>query len=157
VSGGAGRLYCRAVSTHPNAAPRAERGDAILELIHILAKILGRREEKRAEADARLREAVMRPVRAGAEFELDQDEEERTMAVVDAHVREHVSSPETARVTDYAIYEPTELGVPVYAEVESTNVLGERVTNRFVVVLNRAMGVEGCLICQADPRVAREG
>lgn len=157
MAGGAGRLYCPGASTRSNAAPRADRGAAILELIHILAKILGRREEKRAEADARLRETVMRPVRAGAEFELDQDEESRAINVVDAHVREHVSSPETARVTDYAIYEPTEMGLPVYAEVESTNVLGERVTNRFVVVLNRAMGVEGCLVCQADPRATREG
>src|SRR4051812_42394103 len=142
--------------THRSPRGRG-RGCDMFELIHIVLRILGRRWEKQAEAAAVRSERVMGPVRAGAEIELDEDEEARVLTAVDAAVREHVSLPETAQVTDYAFYEPTEYGMSVYAEVESTNIAGDRMTNHFVVVLNRGVGVEGCLVFGDDPRgVQRE-
>ena len=127
----------------------------MLKFVYLLSWFLDRRARKRAEAVERRRDWIMHPLRFGEEMELDPDDEARVMNAVEASVREHVSDPETAEVTDYAFYGPTESGVAVFVEMESTNVVGERARNRFVLLMRRDASVEGCLILDHDPRDER--
>jgi hypothetical protein len=101
------------------------RGPAkMFELIYLFLWIFKRRAHKEAAELERRHEQVMHPLRFGSEFEFDPEFEDRVMQAVQEVVCQNVAEPETAAVTDYAFYGPTERGVSVYVELECTNVVG---------------------------------
>src|SRR5688572_24722818 len=105
----------------------------MIEFAHVVMWLLGKRLGKQADEEARRSERILHPLKSGQELELAPADEDCIMGVAESVIFGHVSRPETAQVIDFAFYGPTEWGMAVYAEVESTNIVGARATNHFVV------------------------
>lgn len=73
------------------------------------------------------------------------------MRVVEKAIKHFLSSPESAKILDFSFY-PDGLGVAVYSQVESRNVIGEAVISHFVTLIDRKGISEGTILLEFDPR-----
>lgn len=128
----------------------------MFELLHVFMWLFNRRVRKEAEEEGRRREWCLHPLRYGPESAFEPAYQEHVMGAVKVVVREHVSEPETAEVTDYTFYGPTDCGVAVWVEMESTNVVGDRARNHFVVHITDIGLIDACIAFDYDPRTLRE-
>ncbi len=121
------------------------------EILRLILVLVTRKDRKRVEEQNRLRAQLLVFIRPANEIELDPAEESRLISSALQVIRDELSHPDSAVVTDYSLYKGRDGGCVACVEVESPNPEKQRVINYFAAEMDDAGKVVAHELLEGDP------
>jgi hypothetical protein len=121
-------------------------------MFHLLMKLLARDVRKESDERAGLFQSWSVYIQPQFEVVLVAEEEERIRRIIAARISGELADPQSAAYVEETIYQRDDGGMVVCGQVQSTNRMGQAVSNFYVLGLSPDWKFEGCEVIPRDPR-----